>query len=48
MSELLDTAKNAVKLAKEKGATEASASAYKSRDVELEWHQFWTHRPATE
>ncbi len=37
MSELLDTAKNAVKLAKEKGATEASASAYKSRDVELEW-----------
>jgi len=37
MSELLQTAKNAVMLAREKGATEASASAYKSRDVELEW-----------
>ena len=36
---LLSTAKAAVKLAKDKGATEASASAYRDRDVELEWRE---------
>lgn len=34
---LLDTAKSAVKLAKDKGANDAIASAYRSRDVELQW-----------
>lgn len=34
---LPDTAKAAVKLAKDKGANEVSASAYKSREVELQW-----------
>ncbi len=37
MSELYEIAKNAAKLAKEKGADDASAGTYRSRDVELEW-----------
>jgi len=37
MSDLLDAARNAVKLARDKGANEAAASAYRSRDVELVW-----------
>lgn len=35
MTKLLDVAKDAVSLAKKKGAAEAVASAYRSRDVEL-------------
>jgi PmbA protein len=37
MSALLDTAKQAVALALKKGAKEAAASAYKSRDVSIGW-----------
>ncbi|MFO0552058.1 MAG: TldD/PmbA family protein [Polyangiaceae bacterium] len=37
MSELLEIAKNAAALALKVGATEASASAYKTREVELTW-----------
>jgi len=37
MSDLLETARNAVKLAREKGANDAAASAHRSRDVELVW-----------
>ncbi|NUP06699.1 MAG: TldD/PmbA family protein [Polyangiaceae bacterium] len=37
MSSLLDTAKSTVALAQKKGAKDAVASTYKSRDVELQW-----------
>jgi PmbA protein len=37
VSELLDVAKDAVRLALKKGAQESSANAYKSRDVEIAW-----------
>lgn len=37
MSELLDVAKKAVLLAQQKGAKEARVTAYRSRDVELQW-----------
>jgi len=37
VSALLDTAKQAVALALKKGATEASAGAYRSREVEIGW-----------
>ena len=37
MSALLETAKQAVALALKKGAKEAGASAYKSRDVTIGW-----------
>ena len=37
MSELLDIAQGAVKLALEKGAQEASAGTYRSREVEIAW-----------
>ena len=37
MSDLLEAAKNAVRLAQKKGAQEASAGAYRSRDVEVGW-----------
>ncbi|HEX4512629.1 MAG TPA: TldD/PmbA family protein [Polyangiaceae bacterium] len=37
MSDLLDMAKKALALAKQKGADEATASAYRSREVEIGW-----------
>ncbi len=37
MSDLLDLAKKALALAKQKGADEATASAYRSREVEVGW-----------
>ncbi len=37
MSDLHDAARNAIALAKKKGAQEATASAYRSRDVEVVW-----------
>ncbi len=37
MSELLDAAQRVVEIAKAGGANEVMASAYKSRDVEIEW-----------
>lgn len=37
MTSLLDTAKQAISIALKKGAKEASANAYRSRDVEIQW-----------
>jgi len=37
VSELLDIAKGAIKLAMDKGAQEASAGTYRSREVEITW-----------
>jgi PmbA protein len=37
MSALLDLAKSAISIARQKGANEASASTYRSRDVDIGW-----------